>query len=89
MNRRELFGAMAAGAAAAMLPAWVSTAVPYPHVYLARSEDVGNELERETWKHSTDGGWARMMVVHQDMPYKERYDIMNELYLWGRDREAA
>ena len=87
MNRRELFGAMAATAAVAALPMLTYTAVPYPHVYLAHSRLTDNHTWLETWRHSTDRDWSRMIIA--DLPYKERYDIVNELYLWERDREAA
>ena len=95
MNRRELFGAMAATAAVAALPMLTYTAVPYPHVYLARAERVESTMHwLETWRHATDPSWVRLLpVADKDIldgfPYEERYDIVNELYLWERDREAA
>jgi hypothetical protein len=86
MNRRELFSTMAAAMAAAALPVAAYASAPVPHVYLARSTRLASGLEHETWLHSTDRGWARTAIFGSEMDYKDRYDHMNELYLWERPR---
>jgi len=89
MNRRELFGALAVVGAVAVLPAAAYAAGRggfQPHVYLARSTSLPGRLEHETWRHSTDSTWARTAIFGPEMEYQDRYDHMNELYLWERPR---